>query len=111
MSRNPTDIVPLQLRLTEALRRKIERAAEKNGRSLNSEMVQRLTQSFVLEDVGNKIESELEQARQINEETREKMRQMREEMEERDRQHQQEQWKVIKELQERVDKQSKEGGE
>jgi hypothetical protein len=46
MGRKPTDIVPLQLRLTEALRRKIERAAEVNGRSLNSEMVWRLTQSF-----------------------------------------------------------------
>jgi uncharacterized protein (DUF1778 family) len=74
MSRSPSDIVPLQLRLTEALRRKIERAAEKNGRSLNSEMVLRLTQSFVLEDAAQSAKQGVEDLRQMQED----MRQLRE---------------------------------
>jgi len=46
MARKPTDTVALQVRLVEGLRRKLASSAEKNGRSLNSEIVWRLGQSF-----------------------------------------------------------------
>ena len=46
MARKPSDTVALQVRLVEGLRRKLAGAAEKNGRSLNSEIVWRLGQSF-----------------------------------------------------------------
>lgn len=40
------DIVNLKLRLTEFLRARLERAARKNNRSLNSEILARLNESF-----------------------------------------------------------------
>lgn len=46
MSRNPSDIVAPNLRIREALRRKLEAAAKRHQVSLNAEMVQRLTRSF-----------------------------------------------------------------
>jgi len=46
MARKPSDLVMTSLRLREALRRRIEKAAEKNGVSLNHEMVSRLERSF-----------------------------------------------------------------
>jgi uncharacterized protein (DUF1778 family) len=45
--RKPTDKAQLNIRMTEALRRKIATEAEKNGWSLNRELVRRLEQSFV----------------------------------------------------------------
>ncbi len=42
MARKPTDIVPLQVRLPERLRKFLAAEAEKNGRSLNAEIVHRL---------------------------------------------------------------------
>lgn len=44
--RKPTDIVPLQLRLPEAMRKQIAADAERNQRSLNSEIVWRLDQTM-----------------------------------------------------------------
>jgi hypothetical protein len=44
--RKPDDIVNLKLRFTEALRSRIEQEAEKNHRSLNSEIVYRLGTTF-----------------------------------------------------------------
>lgn len=46
MSRRPTDIVSLQVRMREGLRRKIEKAATANDQSNNSEIVARLEASF-----------------------------------------------------------------
>jgi hypothetical protein len=46
MARRPTDLVKLNLRFPEALRRRLEREAEKSNHSLNSEIVQRLYGSF-----------------------------------------------------------------
>jgi Arc-like DNA binding domain len=46
MARKPADLVPLMLRLPEDLRRRIEREANRNQRSLNAEVVRRLEQSF-----------------------------------------------------------------
>ena len=44
--RNPSDIVNLKLRFTEALRARIEQEAKKNQRSLNGEIVYRLGTTF-----------------------------------------------------------------
>ena len=46
MARKPTDTVQLKLRFSEALRRRLEREAQRQDRSLNSEIVSRLDQSF-----------------------------------------------------------------
>src|SRR5262249_8651792 len=46
MARKRTDPIKLQLRLTEVLRRHLERAAERNGRSMNAEIISRLEHSF-----------------------------------------------------------------
>jgi ribosomal protein L18E len=53
MPRKPSDIVQPNLRIREDLRRRLERAATKAGRSLNQEMTQRLRASF---DQGDRIE-------------------------------------------------------
>jgi hypothetical protein len=45
-ARKPSDIIALQVRLAESLRRKLATAAEKSGRSLNSEILWRLGQTF-----------------------------------------------------------------
>jgi Arc-like DNA binding dprotein len=46
MARKPTEVVHLKLRLPEALRRQLEKAAAQNSRSMNSEILQRLEDSF-----------------------------------------------------------------
>jgi hypothetical protein len=46
MARRLTDIVAMQVRLPEGLRRQLASAAEANARSLNSEILWRLGQSF-----------------------------------------------------------------
>jgi Arc-like DNA binding domain len=50
MARKPTDTAHLNLRYPEALRRRLERAAKDGGRSMNTEIVERLEQSFRRED-------------------------------------------------------------
>jgi hypothetical protein len=45
--RKPTDQVQLKLRFDERLRRKMEDAAARNDRSLNSEIIARLEQSMM----------------------------------------------------------------
>lgn len=42
--------IALQVRMTEGLRRKLASAAEKNGRSLNAEILWRLGQTFEKEE-------------------------------------------------------------
>jgi hypothetical protein len=42
-------------RIPEGLRRKLEREAEQNRRSMNAEIVHRLTQSFVNQDLTGEI--------------------------------------------------------
>ncbi len=46
MARKLTDTVPLMLRLRESLRRKIEKAAKRDRRSMNYEINLRLEKSF-----------------------------------------------------------------
>ena len=48
---SPTAVVQTMLRMTEALRARIEEAADRNGNSLNAEMNRRIEQSFFLEDL------------------------------------------------------------
>jgi hypothetical protein len=50
MARKPTDTAHLNLRYPEALRRRLERAAMNSRRSMNTEIVERLEQSFRRED-------------------------------------------------------------
>jgi hypothetical protein len=50
MAKKSTAIVPTMLRMRGELRRRIEREAKKNGRSLNAEMVERLEQSFAMSE-------------------------------------------------------------
>jgi hypothetical protein len=46
MARKLTDTVQLKLRFDEKLRRRLEREAAQNARSMNAEIIQRLEQSF-----------------------------------------------------------------
>jgi hypothetical protein len=46
VARKPSDIVNLRLRLPEALRKRLSQDAEKNERSLNSEILYRLGQTY-----------------------------------------------------------------
>jgi hypothetical protein len=57
MSRKPTDTVQLKLRFPEKLRVRIEAAAKKNSRSMNSEILRRLEQSFYAEDLNAVIQA------------------------------------------------------
>lgn len=50
MARNTAHIPPFGLRLQAELKERIERAAEKNGRSQNAEIVSRLEMSFAFEE-------------------------------------------------------------
>ena len=46
MARKPTDEVQLKLRFLEALRRRLERVAARNNRSMNTEIIHRLEESL-----------------------------------------------------------------
>ena len=46
----PNDPIALQVRMTEGLRRKLAGAAQKNGRSLNAEILWRLGQTLEKEE-------------------------------------------------------------
>lgn len=59
MARKSSDTIKLNLRFTEALRRKLERVAERNDQSINSEIVARLEASFHAEEIRETIRSEM----------------------------------------------------
>ena len=46
MSKKPSDVVQVKVRMREDLRRKIERAAQKNGLTINAEILRRVDQTF-----------------------------------------------------------------
>ena len=50
MARKDMELRPLMARIPEGLRRKLEREAERNNRSLNAELIHRLGESFAKED-------------------------------------------------------------
>src|SRR6516165_7818488 len=59
MQRKLTDQVQLKLRFDEKLRRKLERAAERNDRSMNAEIVHRLERSLQDQEILTEIRNEL----------------------------------------------------
>src|SRR5262249_17258241 len=58
MARKSSELRPVMVRLPETLRRRVERDAERNGRSMNTEIIHRIEQSFALDDdLRDKVES------------------------------------------------------
>jgi hypothetical protein len=64
MARKPIEFVQFKLRIREALRRKIERAAEKKAISANAEAVQRIEQTFEEEERHEAWAKEMEEGRE-----------------------------------------------
>ena len=50
MARKPAELAPIMTRIPERLRRRLEKEAAENGRSMNSEIIHRLESSFDLQD-------------------------------------------------------------
>jgi len=50
MARKATDMVQLKLRFSEALRRRLEREAKRNNRSMNTEIIHRLQRTVAIDD-------------------------------------------------------------
>jgi hypothetical protein len=50
MARKPTDTAIFSLRIREELRKRIEREAQRQERSMNTEIIERLEESFRRED-------------------------------------------------------------
>jgi hypothetical protein len=59
MARKPSDVIQIKIRVREDLRRRLEQAANKADRSVNSEMASRLADSFNLPKL-NEITARLE---------------------------------------------------
>jgi predicted transcriptional regulator len=59
MARKPSDVIQIKIRVREDLRRRLEQAANKEDRSINSEMARRLADSFNLPKL-NEITAGLE---------------------------------------------------
>jgi hypothetical protein len=55
VARRLTDLVQVNLRLRESLRRKLERESERRGLSLNAEMTRRLEESFDREELNEAL--------------------------------------------------------
>jgi hypothetical protein len=71
MARKPTDYVQFKLRIREALRRKIERAAEKAAHSANAEAVERIEYTFKEEEQWEAHYKEMEERKdELDEEQR-----------------------------------------
>jgi Arc-like DNA binding domain len=62
MARKPADKVGIVVRFSEALRRRIEKAAKARNRSMNAEIVERLEASFRNEDRQGEMEAMAERA-------------------------------------------------
>ena len=62
MARKLTDIVKLQVRLSERLRRRLEQAATHNDCSMNTELVSRLDASFQKDEYEKMIALAIDQA-------------------------------------------------
>ena len=71
MSRRASSAVGLQLRFSEQLRRKIEKAARDNDRSMNAEIVDRLENSFLQEKEAARETKVLNELGNISERTSE----------------------------------------
>jgi hypothetical protein len=62
MARKPGEIVGVILRFPERMRRRVEKAAKANARSMNAEINDRLTQSFAREELEVQIEAAVDKA-------------------------------------------------
>ena len=60
MARKPTDAIKLQLRLTERLRRLLTQAAKDQKRSLNAEILHRLDESFLRQNLAALMREHIE---------------------------------------------------
>ena len=47
MARKPQELRPVMVRIPEGVRRRLEREAVRNGRSMNTEIIHRLERSFL----------------------------------------------------------------
>ncbi|MBR0990017.1 Arc family DNA-binding protein [Bradyrhizobium japonicum] len=59
MVRKPSETVQLKLRFSEDLRRKLEKAAERNAQSMNAEIIARLEESFRKAEVREVVREEM----------------------------------------------------
>ncbi|MCP1931803.1 Arc family DNA-binding protein [Bradyrhizobium elkanii] len=59
MVRKPTETVQLKLRFSEDLRRKLEKAAERNAQSMNAEIIARLEESFRKQEIREIVREEM----------------------------------------------------
>jgi len=50
VTRKSTDMVQLKLRFSEGVRRRLEREAKRNNRSMNTEIIHRLQRTFAIDD-------------------------------------------------------------
>ena len=57
MVRKSEELRPVMTRIPEGVRRRLEREANKNRRSMNAEIIHRLIQSFVHQDQTNLIDA------------------------------------------------------
>jgi hypothetical protein len=67
VARKPTAPVKLQLRLQEGMRWRLERAAARNNRSMNTEIIHRLQESLARDWEPKKIDPVTSQILTINE--------------------------------------------
>ena len=58
-AKKATELVPTMLRIRESLRKQLERAAERNDRSMNAEITYRLERSLQDEEILTKISNQL----------------------------------------------------
>ena len=77
MSKKPSQIVQVKVRMREDLRRKIEHAAQKNGFTVNAEILRRLDQTFdvTLDKLEGSV-TKLSRVEEAMEEVRVKMEQV-----------------------------------
>ena len=71
--RKPDDPIALQVRMVEGLRAKLVDAAEKNGRSLNCEILWRLGQTF--DDEWGRLTTQMEDREKRDQDLLERIRQ------------------------------------
>ncbi len=71
--RKPGDPIALQVRMVEGLRAKLANAAEKNGRSLNSEILWRLGQTF--DEEWGRLATQMEEREKRDQDFLERIRQ------------------------------------
>jgi hypothetical protein len=65
MAKKLSETVKLNLRFSEELRRKLEKAAERKNQSMNLEIVERLEHSFTLERLDELLDRKIDVAIQV----------------------------------------------